>query len=63
MKKGILTKKIEWAKHLRPGGKRAQWSKERGAEKQDIDRRMGELDWGNLQESVENVKNEGEELN
>ncbi len=61
MKKGILVKKIEWAKHLRPWGKKVQWHKERGAEGRDIDKRMGELDWDNPRESVENVKNEGEE--
>lgn len=61
MKQGILTKKIEWAKHLRPWGKRVQWHKERGAEARDIDERMGELDWYNLRESVEDIKNNNEE--
>jgi hypothetical protein len=43
MKKGILTKKIEWAKHLRPWGKREQWSRERIAEKSEIEKEYDDL--------------------
>ena len=42
MKKGILAKKIEWAKHLRPWGKRIQWGKERVKTRKDILDRMRE---------------------
>ena len=43
MKKGILAKKIEWAKHLRPWGKKLQWGKERWAEKDDVAQRFQEV--------------------
>jgi len=43
MKKGILSKKIEFAKHLRPWGKREQWSMERKAERSEIDREYDDL--------------------
>ncbi len=36
-KKGLLTSSGEWAKHLRPFGKKVFWSGEREAEKQLID--------------------------
>lgn len=36
MKQGILAKSVEWAKHLRPFGKRRQWKKERKAEAREI---------------------------
>jgi len=42
MKKGILAKKIAWAKHLRPWGKRKQWHKERVKQGRDILDRMRE---------------------
>lgn len=32
-KKGVLTLSSEWAKHLRPYGKRRFWKKERAAAK------------------------------
>jgi hypothetical protein len=35
MKKGILSKKVQWWKHLRDW-KRIQWHKERQAEKREI---------------------------
>ena len=44
MKKGILSKKIEWVKHLRPYGKKLQWGKERWAEKDDVAQRFQEVD-------------------
>ena len=43
MKKGILSKKIEWAKHLRPWGKRKQWGRERHAEVKEIDKEYDDL--------------------
>ena len=43
MKKGILAKKIEWAKHLRPWGKREQWGRERMAEATDIEKEYDDL--------------------
>jgi hypothetical protein len=43
MKKGILTKKVEWAKHLRPWRKRLQWHKERQAESVEIDTEYDDL--------------------
>jgi hypothetical protein len=42
VKKGILTKPLEWAKHLRPFGKKAFWSKERINVKKDIEKRKEE---------------------
>lgn len=38
-RKDTLTKTIEWAKHLRPFGKRAQARRERVAVKKDIRQR------------------------
>lgn len=35
-KLGFLVAPVEWAKHLRPWGKRLQWGKERAAESQKI---------------------------
>ena len=43
MKKGILARKIEFAKHLRPWGKREQWSREREAEKSEIEKEYDDL--------------------
>ena len=43
MKKGILTKKIEWRKHLRPWGKRQQWQQERKAEMSEIEKEYDDL--------------------
>ena len=43
MKKGILTKKVEWAKHLSPWRKRLQWHKERQAEIVEIDTEYDDL--------------------
>ena len=55
VKKGILTRAGEWARHLRPYGKRDFWKGERKAAERDIAARVdevaaidaidGEIDW------------------
>ncbi len=42
VKKGMLAKAGEWAKHLRPWGKQRFWSKERIAAKNDVKTRIKE---------------------
>lgn len=41
VRKDTLTKTIEWAKHLRPFGKRRQAKQERRAARKDIDKESG----------------------
>lgn len=43
MKKGILKGKVEWAKHLRPWGKRKQWHQERKEEMSEIEKDYDDL--------------------
>lgn len=40
-KKGVLTTSLEWAKHLRPFGKRRFWKRERGAARKIKPRTVG----------------------
>ena len=41
--KGLLTNSGEWAKHLRPIGRRFFWKGERQAEKKDIKNKLNNL--------------------
>ena len=40
IKKGMLTRSLEWCKHLRPEGRRHFWKGERAAEKREIKRQL-----------------------
>ena len=40
VKQGILSKAREWAKHLRPWGKKEFWGRERQKTKSDINKRL-----------------------
>lgn len=44
VKKGYLTTPLEWAKHLRPWGRRQFWGKHRKAEKQEGEEQLQEMD-------------------
>ena len=41
IKKGLLSRTVQWWKHLRPEWKRVQWKKEREAEKKFIREERG----------------------
>lgn len=43
-RKGQLTKTLDWAKHLRPFGKRRFWGAEREAEKRLIRKELNSTD-------------------
>lgn len=41
-RKGQLAKTLEWARHLRPFGKRRQWGRERATERREISKQKQE---------------------
>lgn len=43
VKKGYLTHPLEWAKHLRPYGRRLFWGGERQAGKVEAEEQLGEM--------------------
>lgn len=45
IKKGVLTKAGEWAKHLRPWGKRRFWHQHRKAERRFIKKDLNKSAW------------------
>lgn len=49
-RKGMLTQSLEWAKHLRPYGRRRFWGRERMAERKLINGPKQELAEGSFEE-------------